>query len=441
VSYHFPPSQEAGAKRWHKFSAFVSERGWALDVIALDPAALCARDEAQLKELPVGVRLFGIAQPPLLRERLEHVAWRLVYRTLRPLLVPRRVDSLSRLEVRWLPRQPRHVLRAYFAWMDYAQAAAWSAAAVATGLACSAKTRPIAVISCGPPHMATHEAARRLSIATGVPYVMDLRDPWSLAERLPEELASPLWWRLAARHEARAVAQASLIVANTELVRAALQRRYPAARDRVISVLNGYDEESLPTPRRGRRFTVAYAGSIYIDRDPRPLLRAAAQVIRERRLSPEDFGIDFMGNVSAYEGQTLDTIAAEEGLAGYIRLFPPRTRQDALQFQADAHLLVSLPQDNKLAIPSKLYEYIRCSAWVLALAEPESASALMLRGTAADVVSARDTHAIAAVLRRRYDQHAGGAIPVPVGLDARFSRREQARRLLDAIAGLGTRAQ
>jgi hypothetical protein len=265
---------------------------------------------------------------------------------------------------------------------------------------------------------------------------MDFRDPWSLCERLPEALASPVWWRLAAHHEARAVARASLIVANTEPLRAALMRAYPACADRVLAVLNGYDEEPLPAGRRGRRFTIAYAGSIYIDRDPRPLLRAAARLIAERVLGPDDVGIDFMGNVHVYEGLTLDALAAEEGLARYVRAFPARPRREALQFLADAHLLVSLPQDSHLAIPSKIFEYLRYPAWVLALAEPDSASALLVRDVGGDVVSARDGEGIAAVLRRRYAQHAAGETPPPLARDGHYSRRAQAARLLDAIGAL-----
>jgi len=41
--------------------------------------------------------------------------------------------------------------------------------------------------------------------------VMDLRDPWSLVERVPEAHASPLRMRRAASREARAVARAALI--------------------------------------------------------------------------------------------------------------------------------------------------------------------------------------------------------------------------------------
>ena len=49
-------------------------------------------------------------------------------------------------------------------------------------------------------------------------------------------------------------------------------------------------------------------------------------------------------------------------------------------------MLVNLPQDSHLCIPSKVYEYMRYAAWLLALEPADSATALLLRDSAADVV-------------------------------------------------------
>ena len=96
-------------------------------------------------------------------------------------------------------------------------------------------------------------------------------------------------------------------------------------------------------------------------------------------------------------------------------------------------MLVILPQSWDMSLPAKLFEYVRFDAWLLALAEEDSATARLLRGTDADVVSPRDVAAIAAVLRRRYEQYAAGTRPRRVATDVRLSRRFQAQLLLDAI--------
>src|SRR5262249_34955014 len=99
-------------------------------------------------------------------------------------------------------------------------------------------------------------------------------------------------------------------------------------------------------------------------------------------------------------------------------------------------VLLNLPQDSHLAIPSKIYEYMRYDAAILALATPESATAALLRGTSADVVHPDDVDGIAAVLRRRLREHDEGWRPLPLASPERFSRRVQADRLFDALESL-----
>jgi hypothetical protein len=48
-----------------------------------------------------------------------------------------------------------------------------------------------------------HEGGRLASIKTGLPHVVDMRDPWSSLQRVQEALASPMWLRLATRYENR----------------------------------------------------------------------------------------------------------------------------------------------------------------------------------------------------------------------------------------------
>src|SRR5262249_13645677 len=108
-------------------------------------------------------------------------------------------------------------------------------------------------------------------------------------------------------------------------------------------------------------------------------------------------------------------------------------RREAAEFLARASMLLNLPQDSHQAIPSKVFEYMRFPAWLLALEEPGSATDLILRGTAADVALPGDVDRIAGILRTRYRQHREGHVPRPLAAEGRLSRRAQARLLFDAI--------
>ena len=109
------------------------------------------------------------------------------------------------------------------------------------------------------------------------------------------------------------------------------------------------------------------------------------------------------------------------------------TRREAAEFLARASVLVNLPQDSHLAIPSKIFEYMRFEAWLLALADPGSATEAVLRDTGADVAAPGDVDAIAAILRARYRQHREGEHARALAVDGKLSRGAQAQRLFDAI--------
>ena len=442
ISHHFPPDQAAGALRWQKLSQHAARRGWGVDAIRLDPASLPAVDASRVADLPEGVRTFSVATsvPPV--EHLRNALFSIVSRlrsSSNPApngqlgTAPSREPSFRREDVTFAPWRPRSWLRGLESRLDYAKSGAWARSAAGLGERLFDPSRHRAVISCGPPHMA-HEGARRLANATGLPLVMDLRDPWSLIDRLPEHLASPLWLIHARIYEQRCVQRAALVCMNNDSARQAMQSRYPDLADRIITVLNGYDEEVLPVVEPDGRFRIAYAGSVYLDRNPRALFRASARLIRELGLGPRDFGIEFMGRIEGVDGERpLLAIADEEGIEPFVTVHPPGTRDEAMRFLATASTLASLPQDSHLAIPSKIYEYMRFDAWLLALAEKGSATANLLEGTSADVVEPDDVDALTSLLRRRYADHEAGRRPAPIAADESLGRRAQADRLFDAL--------
>ena len=446
LSYHFAPSEAAGALRWQKLASQVAARGWGLDVVTLDPGLLATRDDGRLADLPNGTRVFGAAPSRLKRERIELLVsraasvWRSWHgRSARrggPPTERAHADSIAASDAKGPLHSAADLRRAFNAMDWYARDKAWADAAALLAIRVAAGHTYLAVVTCGPPHM-IHLAGSVVARRLRAPLVLDFRDPWSLVERLPEPFGSTLWWTLAARHEGRAVRHAALLVTNTEAHSALLGRRYPDIDARIIAVLNGFDREPVPPPRDDHRFTLAYAGSIYLDRDPRPLLAAAALVVRKRNLSPNDLHILFIGEVKSYAGAALGKIAEDAGLSAFIEIQGPRPRREALVELARADQLVVLPQDSHLAVPSKLYEYMTFPAWILAIASAGSAVATTLANTGADVVAPGDVDAMAAAIDARLAAKMRGGRPVPLATSVpHLSRERQATKLLDALEDL-----
>jgi len=453
ISYHFPPAQTAGALRWQKMAAFGAQRGWLLDVLCASPECLDRQDPRRLEELPPGTRVYGVVNSVPLRVLSD--------RSLRPLirrLLPFRSQPASRrheggerhheptpdmvpVEVIYELGQlnPQAAVRAYNAWLEIGKERAWNrqAARIAKGLLSHGGHR--AVISCGPPQL-VHDVAYSLARRYCLPHIMDLRDPWRLVRRVSAYAASPLLLRTNRRLERRCVTRAALVVTVTDSHTEALRSLYPEAAERIVTVMNGYDREVIRRTSRNDRFVVAYAGEVYRDRDPRGLFQAAARLIHGRSLLPKDFGLAFMGPSLSYGGVPLQVLAKREGIADYLDLRPAGSRSEALEFLGGAQMLVNLPQDDYLAIPSKIFEYMPFAAWVLAMEEPGSATERLLRGTTADVVRRDDIGQITRVLESRFNNYKRGIRPQPLAVDQRFSRRYQAKLFFEALErNLGVR--
>jgi glycosyltransferase involved in cell wall biosynthesis len=441
LSQHFPPGQAAGARRWEKLSHFAARRGFGLDVVTLAPGDLPSRDDRRLEGLPDAVCVFGVAARTHWLSRVADRVWA-------GLRSWRRASGASGkgasnaasptvASSEWLRREdvirlgygPSVWMSSIRAIVELANEAAWADAAAGAAQAIIDPNRHRAIISCGPPHM-IHRAARRLSQRTGLPFVVDLRDPWSRNERLLWSLATPLWYDVAERIEARTFARASLVVMNTPAARQVMSRAYPELASKIIAVTNGFDEEAIPTVSRDEAFVISFAGSIYLDRSPRHLFQAVAQVSKALALDRSKLRIELMGH---YDVDAIRKMSREEGVEEQVDLLPPGNVRDVAALLARSAMLVNLPQDSDLAIPSKIFEYMIFPAWILALAVPESATGQILQGTDAHVVRPEDVAGMTEVIRDCFLAHRRGVQPQPVARDPRLGRSHQASLFFDAL--------
>jgi glycosyltransferase involved in cell wall biosynthesis len=431
ISYNFPPDPAVGGLRWQQMAVYFAERGWAVDVIARDFLRVEGLDTARLERLPPGTRIFSVPDREPLLAKIQKVVWRPIRRVVGHLKTPPNALALSPAEMQ-KQRGMRPLVRTYLAGMDVARGRNWAHAAARLACDLARSETYLAVVTSGPPHM-VHEGGRLASAKTGLPHVVDMRDPWSLVHRLQESIASPLWLRLATYYERRVMNHATLVTLNTEATRDAMRKVYPQHAGKIDVVRNGSDNDPLPPPKRDKRFRLRFAGSIYLDRDPRTCFKAAKRLITELKLTPQQFLIEFVGQVYRYAGTPTLLIAQEEGIKDHVRVSGLVPRKQALEFLAGATMLLSLPQDSEFAVPAKIYEYVRFEAWMLVLATPGSATGQLLDGTDADVVDHADVDEITRVLRQRYDQFVSGERPLPIGRDGRFDRTLQAKKMMDLI--------
>lgn len=121
--------------------------------------------------------------------------------------------------------------------------ASWAWASVARALKMHARKRFDVVVATGNP-FASFGAAWLFNRLTGVPYVMDYRDSWTL-DLFNDEPAFPEG-DIAWSWEKKALERASAAVFVNEALRGWHAERYPEVADRMMVVPNGWDADVIP---------------------------------------------------------------------------------------------------------------------------------------------------------------------------------------------------
>lgn len=157
----------------------------------------------------------------------------------------------------------------------------WAWASVTRALKLHAKQRFDVVVATGNP-FASFGAAWLFNKLTGVPYVMDYRDSWTL-DLFHDEPAFPEG-HIAWAWEKRMLDKASAAVFVNEALRGWHAERYPEVADRMMVVPNGWDADVLPE-------TTGEPA------DERPAEEAAAEEAAGQRRAPLKF--TYLGTLTA----------------------------------------------------------------------------------------------------------------------------------------------
>lgn len=347
VSYFFPPFGGAGVQRALKLCRAAPALGWQVPVVvSAEPGPSEGMDPATIHEIPAGTEV--------LRPKL----WR--------------PGRLSRWIGPWMAPDP------YLGWLGPATDAAHTAYAV---------HRPEAILSTSMPYTA-HLVARSLKRAYGVPWVADLRDPWTdnrflgwyTGQRPSRQFRR---WCDGALEQS-VYAEADLVTVTAAPLAELLIAKHGVSAHKVLLARNGYDEDDfagqLPLPALKPRcndqaLQVLFAGSIYEGYTFEPFLAALEQLLTDHPQAPICFQV-ITNNAGLYKrfSPKYPRAQAVTELAGRV----PHGEIIARYAQADVLVLSCL---DDLSIPGKLFEYIRSGTPVLAFAVPGAEAHALLAAT------------------------------------------------------------
>jgi glycosyltransferase involved in cell wall biosynthesis len=305
----------------------------------------------------------------------------------------------------------------------------WIFDAVRQGLRIAKRKRPDCVYASGGP-WSTLLAASIFQRLTGVPLVLDFRDPWSSNPNLAAR--GRLGLRAHAYLENFCVKRARRVITNTNELRAEFAARYPRIEPRTfVCITNGFEEIPIPQRTQGARLDLVHAGALYLSRNPLNFLKALAQVIDQGLVPRDDVAVHFIGGLGPGDAESA---ALLERMHDVVEVTPRVPHAIALAAQQRAGALLLFQSGFPLQIPRKLYEYLSLDAPILAIAEANSATARVLADVGLDYSAENNVADIAGTLLRLYRDWRSGTLVRPhPNKVIRYKNRHLAGNLRDEM--------
>lgn len=431
VAWLFPPHANVGSRRPARIAAHLPALGW--DVTVLTQSSVPPRF-AELDERATDprVRVLRAYDPPLLARAVASLDSRAARRRAHTQSRSQGIHSgssassspspLSFAE-RWLPTEPAIV---------------WAPHAALRALL--ERERFDAVLTTSYP-FSSHIVGRAIAQARRVPWVADLRDPWTM--HFSHERKHRITRAVERALEAQTFAHASAITVTTEALRDAYRLRFASRSSDIHAIRNSFDPIELPPrarpagPARLVHFGHVYGGA----RSLAPVLRALAALARERSLTARDVALENYGRFSPEDL----ALAEQLGLRAMLSVREPVAYEAGMRSMRGAALTLLPAWESEfgpLFLPAKLYDYLYVGAPILAVGRNPELGAILTETRAGALYAPDDATSIRAMIAAALD----GALsiePDPAVVE-RFSSRAMAERfatVLDALRARGTLAR
>jgi glycosyltransferase involved in cell wall biosynthesis len=370
LAFYFPPSRASGVHRARATANHLAAAGWDVTVFAAPLGFL--RDAVG----SVDEKLTDTVDPRVRVERpwLSQFSWNSDIRTFSRFRrqLPTLATSLYQATHKLFPERYN----------------SWGLAAVAKALTMHARQRFDVVVATGNP-FAAFAAAWLIHRVTGVPYVVDYRDAWTL-DLFTDKPAFPdshgVW-----RWERRVLRDASAAVFVNEALRQWHADRYPADADKMMIVPNGWDrdvlaEASASARTVGRPLRFSYLGTITT---VQPVLEMA-EAFRLARRDPvlADAELNLYGHLGFFrEGHRvlaqlleLDVDNRVRGDDSGIHYRGPISKTEVAHVYAESDVLVFLAAGAKYVTSGKIFEYMAQGHPIVSVHAPGIAAAEVLAG-------------------------------------------------------------
>ena len=437
IAYFFPPEGNAAVYRPMRFLKELVKSGWHVTLISSEPYRYERYDPALVEQVPPAVRVVRVrGRDP----------WR-AFQSRRGTQATKQLSGLSAEEVRqvvathhspWRSRMREWVRIAETLVYRPDMAMPWIKPAVRASMDVCQRHRPNVIwATIGP--LSAGVVAYRTSVATGIPYVLDFRDPWGL-EYYPHEMRRPAWAKDIDNRNIRRLFQgAQAVVFMFESVAEAYRQAFPGAleKTKIHIIPNGFEGDVEPfvhTP--GDRCAILYAGTLSTYRYD-TLLEGLVQLKRQDPSLAARLKMLFIG-----EGiQHLAERVTDLELGDIFEIRPPIPSAEVRSLQREAHALLVLGRmpgrtAHDLVAGAKLFGYLQAGRPIIGIVPHDETRRILGRVGSPLIADADSPAEIVTVLKKILDAWSSGTLEQFIPNRAACEAYSSNRQILDLIRAL-----
>jgi hypothetical protein len=309
----------------------------------------------------------------------------------------------------------------------------------AASKACISKKPNVIWATVGP--ISSGVVAQQTSERTGVPYVLDFRDPWGLNYHHTDLIRPKFATRTFRTIMHQILERSWAVVFLSESVAECYLQAYPVAiNEKKIHIIpNGYEGplEEFKQPTR-EKCTVLYAGTLstYLF----DTIFEGLKILKETNLFyAKKLHLLFVGE----ETDLLMRRARSQGLNDIIEISKPVAYEEILRLYREAHAFLILGRQSdikghELLAGAKLFEYLKARRPIIGVLPHDETRKILRKVGISTIANVNDAAEIASVFQRVLEawqkKRLHTLLPDEIACE-KYSSERQTPALLDALAG------
>jgi len=360
VSYLFPPTGGVGVHRVTKFVKYLPQSGWESSVLTVSNPSVPLHDESLLKDIPAGTLIrraktcepgYALKQAVSGGQNKPGASNRLV----------QGAKSLARKLANTVLQPDSQIL--------------WHPHAYKAGVKLLSEVPHDAIIATGPP-FSSFLLGAKLARRSGLPLILDYRDEWDISNAYWENKGHGRFanW-IQSRQQAKAVRAAGVLLATTPSSARAIGTFARQQGSQALStfIYNGFDPDDYPQisdrpSRTGRRFRLAFLGTLWNLNSIQPVVRALLEISRRNPALAGEFELLLAGRRTPDQEAIVDQLVSSPI---QVTRLPFVSHPEAIELMQSADALLMLNSDLPKArqiINAKTFEYMAAQRPMLVVA-------------------------------------------------------------------------